>query len=66
MKDMEGTEIKPGNVIRYSYGIPPTTVDLFVFGSFSGEVVVMDKKGQMMPMNEDLAGESRVVFQEEP
>ena len=64
MKDIEGTEIKPGNVIRYSYGIPPTTVDLFVAGPFSGEVAVTDKKGQMMILDEDIAKESRVVFRE--
>jgi hypothetical protein len=64
MTDNEGNIIEPGNVIRHSFGIPPTTVDLFVFSYDGKELHVISPKGDTCVLDEGIAASSYVKLYE--
>jgi len=62
MKDMNGREIHAGDIIRHGYGIPPTTVDLFVFEDNNPDYfLVVDKNGRMTELFDGIASSSRLM-----
>jgi hypothetical protein len=66
MKDNEGNSIEPGDIVRHSFGIPPTTVDLFVFGdSRASHLHLIDAKGVISTLDEYFAENSYIVRREE-
>jgi hypothetical protein len=63
MKDIENSLIEPGDLIRYNFGIPPTTVDLFVFGTNQSEFLnVVDHRGVISTLTEVIANSSTIVL----
>ena len=58
-KDDEGSTINPGNVIVHNYGIPPTTVRLFVFGDYNADHLhLIDAAGNISTLTSCMAENS--------
>jgi hypothetical protein len=62
-KDNDGLVINPGDIIRHNFGIPPTNVDLFVFGDHNDEFLnLIDAEGTISTLTEYMANNSIKVL----